>query len=331
MSGDTESSARAAELPGEVIEPGEPTSEDAGPGALGNGQVRSAERPDEAAEPERREAGTRGPGALPELAGLASVGLALLFYVGYAYAKHLYGYFHLDPLDLGMSVAEFALRSLGLISPGLILAVSMAVTLVAARGVVLGPLARSETARVVRCRAVARGKEPALRLGTGLVLSGAGVALYVLAHRTAVSTPLVVALLAAGPLIAGSRPEGRERDRRLRMTALLLAGVCALWVASLYAADKGEEASRHFAEHLVEQPAAVVYSTERLRILGPGVKSIKLKGAGPYGFRYTGLRLLTMRGDRYYLLPVGWRRTESPVYILEETDDLRVEIYAGTR
>lgn len=50
-----------------------------------------------------------------------------------------------------------------------------------------------------------------------------------------------------------------------------------------------------------------------------------------YRFRYGGLRLLIARGERYYLLPVGWSEQTSATYVLRDSDDIRVELYPGTQ
>jgi len=52
---------------------------------------------------------------------------------------------------------------------------------------------------------------------------------------------------------------------------------------------------------------------------------------GRYRYRYTGLRLLITRGDRYYLLPAGWAVRTDATYVLKDGDGLRVAPYAGTR
>jgi len=47
---------------------------------------------------------------------------------------------------------------------------------------------------------------------------------------------------------------------------------------------------------------------------------------GDYLFRYTGLRLLMYSGDRYFLVPDGWRPGSGPLVVLADTDDVRVEL-----
>ena len=45
-----------------------------------------------------------------------------------------------------------------------------------------------------------------------------------------------------------------------------------------------------------------------IQIGGPGVTKYRItEPTSAYGFRYDGLRLLQRTGDKFYLLPVGWR------------------------
>jgi hypothetical protein len=52
----------------------------------------------------------------------SSLLVAALLYMGWAYTDALWGYFHLDPLNLGVGVVEYVLRSLSLFSPVIVLA-----------------------------------------------------------------------------------------------------------------------------------------------------------------------------------------------------------------
>ena len=54
--------------------------------------------------------------------GSSSLLLAVLIYMGSAFDSAFYGYFHLDPLELGFAPLEYTLRSLSLFSPYIVIA-----------------------------------------------------------------------------------------------------------------------------------------------------------------------------------------------------------------
>jgi hypothetical protein len=53
--------------------------------------------------------------------------------MGWAYDTAFLGYFHLSPLDLGVGVSEYILRSLDLFSPGVIIVAVLVIAVIAAR------------------------------------------------------------------------------------------------------------------------------------------------------------------------------------------------------
>jgi hypothetical protein len=69
--------------------------------------------------------GTPSPSTSARIAGLIAANATLLagtlVYMGWAYDSAFLGYFHLSPLDLGVGVSEYILRSLNLFSPALVI------------------------------------------------------------------------------------------------------------------------------------------------------------------------------------------------------------------
>ncbi|TDC86479.1 hypothetical protein [Actinomadura sp. 7K507] len=266
-----------------------------------------------------------------ELAGLLSLGLAVLFYMGWAYTSSYYGYFHINPRHLDMSVTEYALRSSTFVSPAMIMIGAVLVTGTALRGWLSPPFAGREHARWARRRRWMHANASHLLRGAGLASTMVGVGLYVLAHHFQIPTPAIVLLLGTGPLLACRPQRGTVAGRWISAAATSLAILCALWAASLHAAATGAHAAEDFAAHLLNRPAAVVYTTERLSLQGPGIRALRLDLDTRFRYRYTGLRLLAIRADRFYLLPVNWTPKEHATYIFKEGDDVRIEIYSGTR
>jgi hypothetical protein len=264
----------------------------------------------------------------------ANVGLAgaVLVYMGWAYTTAFLGHFDVSPLSLDLSVTEYALRGLSLFSPEIVIigAVTvLAITLL--RSVPAEDPAAVFPALLTRGAGWVREHGRLLLRRFGLGLGLAGVAAY-LSNAVALPTYLLLVLLGAGPLLAVGSGRDRGPGGRYAYTlAVVTAALCGLWAAGLYADSRGAQAGRDLARDLRSRTAAVVYSADRLALTGPGLRTELLPKGGRYGYRYTGLRLLIARGERYYLLPAGWAEKTDATYVLTDGDDLRIELYAGTR
>jgi hypothetical protein len=270
--------------------------------------------------------------------------IAVLVYMGWAYDDALYGYFHLNPLDLNVGIVEYMLRSLSLFSPRVVVA---AVGVVAVTSVRAWNLDQTRLARLAAERTRTRiSAVPAFRrLAAGdahqphagrLLLISVGAAMTVLAFALAlsashipISTYLVLCLLGGGPLVL-TWPTRAERHGRFPYSlALVIAAVCALWAASLYAHNIGIRAAQEVVRNLPSRTAAVVYSIQPLALSGPGVTVQQLPNSFRYHYRYQGLRLLITRSGTYYLLPVGWDPQLDLTYILDDSDQIRIELLSG--
>jgi hypothetical protein len=88
--------------------------------------------------------GSAPPATARSIAGLvvanSSLLIAVLVYMGWAYEDALYGYFHVRPLDLGVGVVEYVLRSLSLFSPALVFAAAGLIAVTAVRAWGLDPM-----------------------------------------------------------------------------------------------------------------------------------------------------------------------------------------------
>jgi hypothetical protein len=249
-------------------------------------------------------------------ANTAVVG-AVMFYMGWVYTSAWLGHFRINPLDLDIGITEYALRGLNVFSPVIIVIGAIVLLfLTPAMNRAPDPGARRTQKRYQRA---------------GAVITVAGVLGYFIASSLAVPTYLLLALLGLGPLMIARRPHPTSQGRWAYALALIMAALSGLWATALYASAKGAAAARETARDLPNHTAAVIYSVRRLSISGPGVRAETLPKGGVYGFRYTGLRLLIARNDRYYLLPVGWTENLDATYVLHDGDALRVELYAGTR
>lgn len=269
--------------------------------------------------------------ALAVLSANAGLALAVLFYMGWAYTNAWLNYFHVNPLNLEIGITEYALRGLRLFSPPFVLVAAAIVVAIELRLVELPAI--DDPPQTVLHRTIGRVRDngPRWIRGAGLAVAVCGVVLYFAAYRVSIPTYSILLLLGTGPLIAISTHRDTAAGRYAYSLAVVTTILCGLWAGALYAGDKGTQEGRRMAGDLNNATAAVVYSTRRLAISGPGVRSEPLPKGGEYGYRYTGLRVLIARGDRYYLLPVGWTRSLDATYVLRDADGIRVELFAGTR
>jgi hypothetical protein len=295
--------------------------------------------------------------------------IAILVYMGWAYESAVYGYFHLSPIDLGAGIPEYLLRCLNLFNPLIVIAAVAIIAVLAASDRIAGlatavaPRARAAVAPPAR-KAVrhlagtaagrAAGRLPgtqwlrqllalamprasrlwrsprAAQAALGTVLTLAALILAGVAGYVRVSTYLLLIMLATGPLLL-TRPRRQHSSGRLpRVLAVIVAVVAALWAGSLYASSRGTQDAQALAANLQSRTAVAVYSVQDLAITDPGVTVQKLPPGYQYHYRYLGLRLLTMRSGTYYLLPLDWTPRLGVTYILDDTDQIRIELYLAS-
>jgi hypothetical protein len=289
----------------------------------------------------------------------ASLLIAVLVYMGWAYENALYGYFHLSPLDLDVGIVEYMLRSLSLFSPDLIIAAAVIVAVTAVRTWGLG---RVKFAQVAMYKATVRISQATARISKGtiristvpvlrwlvltddpqqphpgqLLLIGIGAAMTVVALILAwkandipINTYLILALLGGGPLLLTWPARAKHHGRFPYSLAIVVTAVCTLWAAALYAQSTGTRDAEAIVRNLPSRTAVVVYSIQRLALSGPGVTAQQLQPGFLYHYEYQGLRLLTIRAGTYYLLPVAWNPRQDLTYVFNESDQIRIVLFSG--
>ena len=274
----------------------------------------------------------------------ASLLIAVLVYMGWAYDDALYGYFHVRPLDLNVSIVEYMLRSLALFSTALIfVAVAIiAVTTIHAWGLNTTKLNRLAAAAMTRVSAV-----PGLRLlaspdaagqprsgrvllaSVGAAVMVTALALYWVANYVHVSTYLFLLLLGGGLLLFTWPTRADRHGRFPHAMAIVVSAVCALWAASIYAHTLGIQAAKNIVHDLPTRTAVVVYSIHPLALTGPGITVERLPAKYRYHYRYLGLRMLITRSGTYYLLPVDWSPQLNETYVFNESDQIRIELISA--
>jgi hypothetical protein len=268
--------------------------------------------------------------------------IAVLVYMGWAYDDALFGYFHIRPLDLNVGVVEYMLRSLSLFSTTIIIVIVIGVAVTTVRTWDLGSMrlvrpvvgvAATGVSAIPALRRLASA-DAAERSRAGQVLtSGAGVVLTVaalvmgwMAGHVQVSTYGFLLVLGIGPLLLTWPTRADHRGRFPYALAIVVAAVCALWAASLYAHNLGIRGARNIVRDLPTRTAVLVYSVQPLALSGPGVTVQALPANYRYHYRYQGLRLLITRAGIYYLLPVGWSPALNETYVFDGTDQIRIEL-----
>lgn len=92
-----------------------------------------------------------------------------------------------------------------------------------------------------------------LVLGTGAAVTIAALVLAWIAHYAHVSTYLFLLLLGTGPLLLTWSTRADHRGRFPYALAIIVAAVCALWAASLYAHSLGIQAAKNVVQGLPDR------------------------------------------------------------------------------
>ncbi|WLW56252.1 hypothetical protein [Streptomyces sp. YU58] len=276
-----------------------------------------------------------GPGPRPwlELVGtvgsLLSLFTAVLFYFGWASTNAETQALGLRDTLFRLSTADYLLRSVeALYMPVLVLAAASMAAAVLHHGA-LGDPARA--ARVLRILRHAWLPAPLL---VPLYFLSPGL-LDLLIPLAALVGVLLSAYARTRPGADGTGrpgPPDRHRTALIWAPALLVAIVALFWAVYAYAGIVGRNRAADTTATVAEGfPAVVVFSERDLLIRGGGscVAAVAQKGS-PYRYRYAGLRLFHVSGDRLYLVPRHWAPWDGTLYILREGDPgLRVEYVSG--
>jgi hypothetical protein len=272
---------------------------------------------------------------------------AVLVYMGWNYESSLLEYFQVPAFSVSIGTAEFALKGLVPLFESdvvffaalLVAVLALASRAGAARGLV--PKAVRGLVPKKVGDVVGRVREPADRvMAVGLftiavvlpltwVNASAGTfAGWFAGHRDRVYFAL--ALLAAGQLLSAWPVRRSDAGPFAYPLALIVAAMCTLWAAGIYAGGLGSQAARSFAEGLAGQTAVTVRSAAPLGLSGPGVTCRRVPGASGYPYTCDGLRLLYAQSGTYDLLPVGWTLQGGRTFILDDSNQIRIELSPGS-
>ncbi|WP_368397204.1 hypothetical protein [Streptomyces sclerotialus] len=253
--------------------------------------------------------------------GASSCVLALMLYAGLMHNASYYGYFHIDTFAVGFDALELAVTSLRLITLPVLTTLALVAFLprlpefLAALGIpatVVGSLRRVG-------HAVVAGHLFFVALGILLLFLWRPLQPY------SWIAPLTVT---CGLLMGQARAAHSVRHRAV---SFAVAGIFTMWLIALAAGRMGQADAERDAAGVARRVPVVVFSTELLSMTGPpGLDAPADLGKGKhFRYRYTGLRLLVERRDRYYLIPMGFDRDTDPTYVLKDDDSVRIELHPG--
>jgi len=266
-----------------------------------------------------------------QILGNASLLTAALVYMGWAYEDALLEHFQVSPFSLNIGVLEFALKSLPFFfRPNIILGAVILVMIAVFLGPGLKRLVPSGYETVSRIGR--RHPAVALALLIPVLLAWFGLEQNPLGNwfgRYSYVFYVVVALLGIGPLLLTWPSKDHPRGHIAFPLALVVGALCTLWIAGLYADRLGTDKADSFASTLSSQTAVVLYSVQSLDLSGPGVACAPVRGDSFFHYRCTGLVLLYAESGTYYLLPVRWSAQDGRTYVLDDSDEIRVEFSAG--
>ncbi|MEX5264830.1 hypothetical protein RF640_12460 [Kocuria sp. CPCC 205231] len=259
----------------------------------------------------------------------ATVVTALVFYFGWARAKAQAEWMGLHVNLFGYTTRDFALLSISALYLPLLLLVALAML-----WVWLDRLLRRRIDRGAAGRWATALPRAAL-LGAGALIG----LMVVLLFAERVYSPLYAPyLVTAGVLVAAwavrirrcaAAVEGPRRpaeQQAVEATLLLvLVALLLFWGTSNFAEARGRGLAEDLEVNLPWLPRAQVYSQEPLGLDVPGVTTRELGTAEAPLYRYDGLRLLTVSGERYFFLHEGWSVEEGTVVVLPDDASLRVQ------
>jgi hypothetical protein len=289
------------------------------------------------AEPEEPhdEAEPKKPGGIvAQVIGTTSFFAALLVYMGWNYESLFLQQFLIPvPQGIGLGTVDFAATGITpLFSSNAVLFAAALVGLI-----LIAPRLARRLPEPERKRLVAGiGKASGPLFWTGVVLT----ALLLLFTWPQVSDGgfvgwftdnvdlvyLALALLAGAQLLMAWPSRRSIAGQVAYPLALVVVAVLALWAGGIYAGTLGFQYALSVEYNVPGQIAATVYSAQPLDLSGPGVTCRRIQTGPGYPFQCTGLRLLYLQSGTYYLLPVGWSYHNQQTYILDDSDQIRVEL-----
>lgn len=275
---------------------------------------------------------------LAPIASQAAAVTAVLYYFGWAYSRAFFGYFGLDVSMLSYSTQDYLLRSLnGTFYPATVTLLSI-VVLISVRQLPEWHAIRSRhPRRTLRRWVVLTGTVGAALLAVVLLamllpfdFGGARIILPLLLIAGATLVAYAGLLRHKYPaLLRARRRRAAGNAPQIQLLGLIaLIALGYLWAVGAAADHQGHsDAQRAEAAHFVDRSSVLIFSTDRLAIEGSGATVGEITAPGEkYRYVYSGLWLLARTPDRYFLIPQRWSVARDRVFIVRDSDTMRIDI-----
>lgn len=253
---------------------------------------------------------------------------ALLYFCGMARTDATFRVLNVQLSMLRLDPVTYIYRGMLVLVPALLVLGLSIVVVIAAHRLVLRFLANQKSRTIARqiVRTIAC---------LALLVSGVGLILTVNDDGHDWWMPCMLAASCAA-LALGDRSFGGKAADDARSTGTVtsvLVMLCALAVFMAvvdYAHWFGRQVGQHALNTAQDQPSAVVYSTEWLGIVGPGVKPVPVVVKGSkFRICYTGLVLIIRNGDEYLFVPQGIDPAGNrPVFVVPK-EGVRLDLGTG--
>ncbi|MFI6043506.1 hypothetical protein ACIA8C_17875 [Nocardia sp. NPDC051321] len=274
---------------------------------------------------------------LAPIASQAAAVTAVLYYFGWAYSRAFFGYFGLDVNMLSYSTQDYLLRSLnGAFYPATV-TLFVIVVLISVQQLPEWHAIRSRRPRrTLRRWVVLIGTVGAALLAVALLsmllsfdFGGARITLPLLLIAGAILVAYAGLLRRKYPVLLRARRRVTGNAFQIQLTGLIaLIALGYLWAVGAAADHQGHgDAQRAEAAHFVDRSSVLIFSTERLAIEGAGATVGEITAPGEkYRYVYSGLWLLAATPDRYFLIPQRWSVAQDRVFIVRDSDTMRIDI-----
>ncbi|WKG06924.1 hypothetical protein QX204_17550 [Nocardia sp. PE-7] len=258
----------------------------------------------------------------------------LCFYFGLVAARKYYGYFGVDANALGLTSADYVMRSVSVLYPLIVALLALYWVSVWVREYADRAIHGGRHPRVVRCCAwgcVALGIALTARGILGVTAPGLVLVDFVGFTPGALGIGaclLIVGGWAVRQVRSLSSPRPSTSVRRASQVAAGATVILALfWLTNIFATDHGLHAAKDTAAGLWRRETVVVLDTfERLYAPPEFLRETMLPvvAGQRFHYRYECFRTLEVRPDRVVLVPVKWSPENGYSLIVRFDDSSRI-------
>jgi hypothetical protein len=283
--------------------------------------------------------------AAGSIAAPVTVATALLYFFGWVRAQSLYAYFGVHVSLLGLTTADYLLRSIQSMFVPLAVGALVAVVALWAH-----PRIR-DTQRRRGGLAITAAPWLVAVFGLAVILwSAAVIQHYSRLPRSQIQVaPYVLAPLGLGvglglivwglhlrrhlraPILATSGVPPRSWSQVAHSTLIIvLLSLSVVWAVGDYADATGTGTADTIARNTARQPGVIVYSRQPLQVTTAGVEEQRLpRKQAAYRYRYVGLRLLTVNNDNFLLISTNWFESRTTLILPRSDPNIRFEFIKG--